>query len=1790
MKYDNARRLNVFFCFVNGKLQFVMGGLRRVPPSLVILALLISGMGGYEFFFGETTKRAEAAYTGKQLRTVEYALGSGVGTAATQTGTDNSGVARTSDDNVYAGSSWNITKGTAGTKTVQIPGSGIRVLSAYLDLTSALVTAIDVTDIEIALDVSPGIGAGDDVAVGEVARNGTGLVYSDTSGLSSPILSAKADVTSLFQTQTDGQWNTGLAVVGMLSVTGPTWTLATMKLVITYEQNYSEASHQEMKTVRFPLRSTASGDSGTKRTDCTVGTCSFSYLLDIPELVATADIVDAWFELSYIEDGASVLTPSINGGAAGSLHNPLEVAVDGMERFIIYRPAIGTPNLSNTAQTLDVGTTGTIAGLGGEIVVTYKFLSDAPTQTETVQYWMGQQRALPGTASSTFTQVATLVNGGANPKSIWFRVHDSVTNTPFVAIGGKVGNSATSGVTYTGTLANPRGGELRIIHDMGAATTSWSGASSTLSIDVRHQAATYDAAPGVEAMITFHWSGGAYGAVTKTGKFFAGSSGGVPALANSDNMFSFTVTLPETVTKTYRSSYLSTSVMHTDLTAILSGTVRISLSGGAPVAITEATEDLENFRAMYMTQATSTNFTPDAMIPWVSRAFATLVRGNQTEEYAANSEMVVTYDANLSGNDPEASEGKQLRTVEFVLGGGAGAAATQTGTDNNGVARASDDNVYAGSAWNSTKGSAGTKSVQIFGSGIRVLSAYLDTTSSVITSTDISNFEMTLDVSPGIASGEDIAADTVASNAATAIFVDNSGVSSPLLSAKANVTSLFQTQTDSQWNSGLAVVGMLSVTGPTWHLATMKLIVTYEEDYSLIPHTALKTVRFPLRSTQAGDSGTRRTDCAAGATCAFGYAINVPDLATTSDIVDAFFEISYVENAAADVTPSISGGAVGAVHNALEVLNDGMERFLLYRPLIGGVNLATSSQTLNIAVATAAIGGLGGEVVITYKYSTGATIQTETVQYWMGQAAALPATASSSYTQSATILNGSSTVKNLWYKVHDSVTNTPFLAVGGKIGNSATTGVTYTATLSLPRGGEMRIIHDMGAATSSWSGTTTTLSIDVRHQAATYDAAVGVEAFITFHWAGNLNGPVTKTGKFFGGSSSAVPALANSDNSIPFVITLPETVTKTYRSSYLSTSVMHTDATSIIPGTVRISLSGGSPVTISEGTEDAENFRAIYLTQATSTNFTFGAPITWNTRAFQTLVRGNQTEEYAANSEMVLTYDTNFQLKAPVLQQDYFRYYVNNNALLPTDPWPAGAVNLSENTNITALDVPPDSGDVVRLRMSFNVSTTTLLASSTAFTLQYGTPTSTCGNLGGTWSAVGGIGSGSIWRGFNTAVADETNLSGDPPTGGDLVLSLSDRAGTFEEVNNSKGNPFAVFIGEDVEYDWVLQDNGAATNTDYCFRMAYSGGTSFGNYAAYPMIRTAGYTPKSRNWKWYDDETNETPTTALAGENIAPVNLKLGDIAKLRITASDTRGHSGVNQKFRLQYSTFSDFSSGVGFVTATSSCTTAWCYANGVDTDGSLITALLLTDSAAFGTHNEAPTTTATIDPLANTAYEFEYTITHAGAAANTTYFFRLYDVNNSVPVPIDTGKSYPSLSTGDTTLTFAVLGVVSGSSTPEGIVTTIATTPTAVPFGTLGVGVSEIGAHTLHVNTNATDGYQVLVSETQNFISAGGAEIPGVAASNTTPMPWATACTATSTGCFGYHAGDNTLFGGSPRFAPNDTWAEFETPAREVMYGSVPATATDTADVIFRVERHILLPAGQYETMIRYIVVPTF
>ncbi len=353
----------------------------------------------------------------------------------------------------------------------------------------------------------------------------------------------------------------------------------------------------------------------------------------------------------------------------------------------------------------------------------------------------------------------------------------------------------------------------------------------------------------------------------------------------------------------------------------------------------------------------------------------------------------------------------------------------------------------------------------------------------------------------------------------------------------------------------------------------------------------------------------------------------------------------------------------------------------------------------------------------------------------------------------------------------------------------------------------------------------------------------------------------------------------------------------------------------------------------------------------------------------------------------------------------------------------------------------------------------------------------------------------------------------------------------------------------------------------------------------------------SQNWRWYDDAPQATPLVPYAGENVAPSAIPYDDPFKLRITVNNL-GPDYSNIKFRLQYSTSSDFSVGEVFVGENGECSAlvVWCYAPGGGADNGVIAEITLSDPQACsgsvgngcGSYNKSGTTTSPFFFFGSTRKEFDFTIKQTDALESTVYYFRLVDKVTNVPVPLNTGETYPSLVVDGGTISFSIGGISSGAST-EGVTTDITTQPTSVSFGALGLGTPRIGAHRLTVTTNADNGYKIYTYQRQGLLSPSAREIPPVLSTNDSPAGWTSACSATSTGCYGYHTGEDVLEGGSIRFAADDSFARFTSSPTEVAYGSGPTSASST-DIIYKVEVRDSQDAGAYQGAIVYIVTPVF
>jgi hypothetical protein len=89
----------------------------------------------------------------------------------------------------------------------------------------------------------------------------------------------------------------------------------------------------------------------------------------------------------------------------------------------------------------------------------------------------------------------------------------------------------------------------------------------------------------------------------------------------------------------------------------------------------------------------------------------------------------------------------------------------------------------------------------------------------------------------------------------------------------------------------------------------------------------------------------------------------------------------------------------------------------------------------------------------------------------------------------------------------------------------------------------------------------------------------------------------------------------------------------------------------------------------------------------------------------------------------------------------------------------------------------------------------------------------------------------------NATPADEAALTAnanDPTDGGRTIVNQS-----YQELNNFSNSQAAILNGQDGKWDFALFDNGAPSNTAYCFRVVQSSGTVFNTYTIIPQITTA---------------------------------------------------------------------------------------------------------------------------------------------------------------------------------------------------------------------------------------------------------------------------------------------------------------------------------------------------------------
>jgi hypothetical protein len=219
--------------------------------------------------------------------------------------------------------------------------------------------------------------------------------------------------------------------------------------------------------------------------------------------------------------------------------------------------------------------------------------------------------------------------------------------------------------------------------------------------------------------------------------------------------------------------------------------------------------------------------------------------------------------------------------------------------------------------------------------------------------------------------------------------------------------------------------------------------------------------------------------------------------------------------------------------------------------------------------------------------------------------------------------------------------------------------------------------------------------------------------------------------------------------------------------------------------------------------------------------------------------------------------NTNWNINSATLTQNDWRWYADNDTLNPTDPW--GNPDLVENGTMTILPATNQSmqkADEARARVNLTVTGgCNLYANQVRFKLQ-AAPAGAGGSCtagGLSWTDVGAGGSGDAWRYATSSVSDGATLT-------TAKLSTTNVLENYVKTASSSLNPNSATVGQNIEYDFHFEHNGATANSTYCFRAVKSDGTVLDAYNSdgYPKLETRPSTENlMRHGQFFKDETKK---------------------------------------------------------------------------------------------------------------------------------------------------------------------------------------------------------------------------------------------------------------------------------------------------------------------------------------------
>lgn len=203
-----------------------------------------------------------------------------------------------------------------------------------------------------------------------------------------------------------------------------------------------------------------------------------------------------------------------------------------------------------------------------------------------------------------------------------------------------------------------------------------------------------------------------------------------------------------------------------------------------------------------------------------------------------------------------------------------------------------------------------------------------------------------------------------------------------------------------------------------------------------------------------------------------------------------------------------------------------------------------------------------------------------------------------------------------------------------------------------------------------------------------------------------------------------------------------------------------------------------------------------------------------------------------------------------------------------------------------------------RLRMLMHVQNGATQTNEQSFKLQFAARSGTCdtGFVGETYADV--TGSTVIAFHDNATPADGAALStnaNDPTHSSDTVIAQS-----YEELNPFTNNVASIAVGQDGLWDFSLKDNGAASNSTYCFRIVKSDNSVIQSYSVIPEITTASIADLSvsKIVSNNNPSVGDSITYTLTVNNLGPNNatgVSLVDAVPAGLTYQSDNGSGSYN-------------------------------------------------------------------------------------------------------------------------------------------------------------------------------------------------------------------------------------------------------------------------------------------------------